>query len=355
MKQKALALIVSLAMLVTICVPGTFAVEAAGQSVCEKTEHTHTDACYTKSETPSCGLELGAGAHTHSESCYEQRQELTCTLAEDETHTHSEGCYTTQSVLVCTQEESAGHTHDDSCYAKELTCTLEEHTHDESCYQAATTENNEETKQPESAQPVCNCTPVDGVHAETCPLYQVPTQPEKKECTCGAVAGEDGTIVHAEDCPLYQVPVQPEKKECTCGAVAGEDGTIIHAEDCPLYVAPVVPEKPAHIEGCVDGCTVEGCTCPCHELSLFERLMACETLWDLYTLAEATPEEELLALTEEENAKIEAKIEALEPAPLPPVGEGTADVPADEPVISEIIYPTVNFDNVAPFGAPVEG
>ena len=312
MKQKALALIVSLAMLVTICVPGTFAVEAAGQSVCEKTEHTHTDACYTKSETPSCGLELGAGAHTHSESCYEQRQELTCTLAEDETHTHSEGCYTTQSVLVCTQEESAGHTHDDSCYAKELTCTLEEHTHDESCYQAATTENNEETKQPEPAQPVCNCTPVDGVHAETCPLYQAPTQPEKKECTCGAVAGEDGTI--------------------------------IHAEDCPLYVAPVVPEKPAHIEGCADGCTVEGCTCPCHE-----------TLWDLYTLAEATPEEELLALTEEENAKIEAKIEALEPAPLPPVGEGTADVPADEPVISEIIYPTVNFDNVAPFGAPVEG
>lgn len=323
MKQKALALVVSLAMLVTICVPGTFAVEAAGQSVCEKTEHTHTDACYTKSETPSCGLELGAGAHTHSESCYEQRQELTCTLAEDETHTHSEGCYTTQSVLVCTQEESAGHTHDDSCYAKELTCTLEEHTHDESCYQAATTENNEETKQPEPAQPVCNCTPVDGVHAETCPLYQAPTQPEKKECTCGAVAGEDGTI--------------------------------IHAEDCPLYVAPVVPEKPAHIEGCADGCTVEGCTCPCHELSLFERLMACETLWDLYTLAEATPEEELLALTEEENAKIEAKIEALEPAPLPPVGEGTADVPADEPVISEIIYPTVNFDNVAPFGAPVEG
>lgn len=323
MKQKALALIVSLAMLVTICVPGTFAVEAAGQSVCEKTEHTHTDACYTKSETPSCGLELGAGAHTHSESCYEQRQELTCTLAEDETHTHSEGCYTTQSVLVCTQEESAGHTHDDSCYAKELTCTLEEHTHDESCYQAATTENNEETKQPESAQPVCNCTPVDGVHAETCPLYQVPTQPEKKECTCGAVAGEDGTI--------------------------------IHAEDCPLYVAPVVPEKPAHIEGCVDGCTVEGCTCPCHELNLFERLMACETLWDLYTLAEATPEEEMLALTDDENAQIRAKIEALEPAPLPPVGESTADVPADEPVISEIIYPTVNFDNVAPFGAPVEG
>lgn len=355
--KKVLTLGVSLALLITVCVPGTLANQTDAQPtlVCEKTEHTHTDACYKVSETPTCGLAEGDGAHSHGDGCYEEQSTLTCTLAEDESHTHGDGCYTTQRVLVCTQEESAGHTHDDSCYAKELTCTLEEHTHGESCYQAATTENNEETKQPEPAQPVCNCTPVDGVHAETCPLYQVPTQPEKKERTCGAVAGEDGTIVHAEDCPLYQVPVQPEKKECTCGAVAGEDGTIIHAEDCPLYVAPVVPEKPAHIEGCADGCTVEGCTCPCHQLSLFERLMACETLWDLYTLAEATPEEELLALTEEENAKIEAKIEALEPAPLPPVGEGTADVPEDEPVISEIIYPTVNFDNVAPFGAPVEG
>lgn len=294
--KKVLTLGVSLALLITVCVPGTLANQTDAQPtlVCEKTEHTHTDACYKVSETPTCGLAEGDGAHSHGDGCYEEQSTLTCTLAEDESHTHGDGCYTTQSVLVCTQEESAGHTHDDSCYAKELTCTLEEHTHDESCYQAATTENNEETKQPEPAQPVCNCTPIDGVHAETCPLYQVPTQPEKKECTCGAVAGEDGTIVHAE-------------------------------------------------------------TCPCHELSLFERLMACETLWDLYTLAEATPEEELLALTDDENAQIRAKIEALEPAPLPPVGESTADVPADEPVISEIIYPTVNFDNVAPFGAPVEG
>lgn len=235
MKQKALALITSLAMLVTICVPGTFAVEAAEQSVCEKTEHIH----------------------------------------------------------------------------------------DESCCQAANTENNEETKQSESAQPVCNCTPVDGVYAETC--------------------------------PLYQVPKQPEKKECTCGAIAGEDGTIIHAEDCPLYVAPLVPEKPAHIEGCADGCTVEGCTCPCHELSMFERLMACETYDELSALLDNMTDEDFATFSEEEIVQILEKNTALEPSPLPPIGEGTADVPADEPVISEIIYPTVNFDNVAHFGAPVEG
>lgn len=115
---------------------------------------------------------------------------------------------------------------------------------------------------------------------------------------------------------------------------------------------PAEPEQPAHMEGCSEECTTEGCACPCHELSLFERLMACETLEELFAIVDETPQEALLALTEEENAQIEAKIDQLEPEPLPPVViEETSDVP----VVSEIIYPTVNFDNVAPFGAPVEG
>ena len=59
-----------------------------------------------------------------------------------------------------------------------------------------------------------------------------------------------------------------------------------------------------------------------------------------------------MALTDEQNAQIEAKIAALEPEPLPPVVIGETK---DEPVTSEIIYPTVNFDKVAPFGAPVGG
>lgn len=104
-----------------------------------------------------------------------------------------------------------------------------------------------------------------------------------------------------------------------------------------------------HIETCSDDCQDELCLCSCH---LFGRLMACETLEELYALAEETPEEELLALTEEQNVKIEEKIAGLEPEPLPEViiPEST-----DKPVTSEIVYPTVNFSKVAPFGAPVEG
>ena len=47
---------------------------------------------------------------------------------------------------------------------------------------------------------------------------------EEKECTCGAAEGE----AHKVDCPLYEAP------ECTCGAAEGEP----HKEDCPLYEAP---------------------------------------------------------------------------------------------------------------------
>lgn len=105
----------------------------------------------------------------------------------------------------------------------------------------------------------------------------------------------------------------------------------------------------AHIETCSDDCQDENCLCSCH---LFGRLMACETLEELYTLAEETPEEQFLTLTEEQKAKIEEKIAELEPEPLPEV---TIPESTDKPVPSEIVYPTVNFSNVAPFGAPVEG
>lgn len=189
------------------------------------------------------------------------------------------------------------------------------------------------------AAPSCSCGTEDGTHVEGCPLYVAPADPV---CSCGA---EDGT--HAEGCPLYVAPVDPV---CTCGAEND-----VHAEDCPLYappVEPVLPEEPTHIDTCVEGCTGENCACPCHELSLFERLMACETLDELFAIVDITPEEELMALTDEENAEIEAKIAALEGEPLPPV---VLEEYENESVISEIIYPAVNFDNVAPFGDPVEG
>lgn len=60
---------------------------------------------------------------------------------------------------------------------------------------------------------------------------------EQNLCTCGAAQGE----AHGVECPLYDpadvIPTEPAKS-CTCGH---EDGT--HAETCPLYEAPAEPEE----------------------------------------------------------------------------------------------------------------
>lgn len=93
-------------------------------------------------------------------------------------------------------------------------------------------------------------------------------------------------------------------------------------------------------------------TTPVAENDLYDRLMACETLEALFALIDETPKEELMQLSESQVADVEAKIAALEPEPLPAV---VIEESSDEPVPSEIIYPTVNFDEVAPFGDPVVG
>lgn len=218
----------------------------------------------------------------------------------------------------------------------------------------------------------CNCTPVNGVHAAACPLYEVPKADEKtadtapgtaasttdgtgapteKTCNCGATGD-----THAATCPLYVAPKTEEtagaptaqppaetEKTCTCGST---DGT--HTAECALYVKP---EESKSEENAPTTPTVTEPQDPAVS-ALFDQLMACKTLDELFTLVDKIPEAQLLALTDEQNAQIEAKIAALEPDPLPPVVIGETK---DVPVTSEIIYPTVNFDKVAPFGAPVGG
>lgn len=79
--------------------------------------------------------------------------------------------------------------------------------------------------------------------------------------------------------------------------------------------------------------------------------MAAETMEAFEAIVEETPEEQLKALTEEQVAQVEAHADSLMPEPLPPI-----DVtPSEPPVQSEVYRPTVNYTNVAPFGAPVTG
>lgn len=118
-----------------------------------------------------------------------------------------------------------------------------------------------------------------------------------------------------------------EEKTCTCGTKSD-----VHEKDCPLYTAPDTTESSAQ--------------------SLFDKIMACTTLEEIDSILEKTSDAELAALTVEENQKIDAHIQSLEPEPAPAV---EIEESTDEIVPSEIIYPTVSFTNVAPFGDPVVG
>ena len=182
---------------------------------------------------------------------------------------------------------------------------------------------------------------------ETVVLDETPAEEPAQTCTCDPAPAEGEA--HKEGCPLYVAPKQPaeEEKTCTCDPAPAEGEA--HKEGCPLYAAPKQPAASSHIDTCSDDCTDAECKCPCH---LFDRLMACTTLEEMETAFDEASDETVNALTDEQNAQINAKIEALEPAPAPAV---VVEESSDETVPSEVVYQTVNYTFVAPFGDPVTG
>lgn len=183
----------------------------------------------------------------------------------------------------------------------------------------------------------------EGTEAPT----ETPTEEPAKTCTCDPQPA-DGEA-HKEGCPLYAAPEQPAEAEktCTCDPAPAEGEA--HKEGCPLYVAPEKPADPSHIDACSDDCTDADCKCPCH---LFNKIMACTTLGEIWAAIDEASDETLNALTDEQNAQIDTKIKALEPAPAPAV---VVEESNEETVPSEVVYQTVNYTYVAPFGDPVTG
>lgn len=165
----------------------------------------------------------------------------------------------------------------------------------------------------------------------------------------------DGSSEEKDEMVVIATGSVPSESEDRGDTEAGSENSG-NAETVEVATAPDATKPTSgggctHIDTCLEGCTGEDCACPCHN-TLFVRLMAAETLEELYAIIDETAEEDLLALTDVEISQIEAKMAELEPEPLPEI---VINGSSDEPVISEIIYPTINFDNVAPFGDPVIG
>lgn len=171
---------------------------------------------------------------------------------------------------------------------------------------------------------------------------QEPTEPSEQPTEEPTVPTEQPTeepTVPAEQ-PTEE-PTEPPK-ECTCGAAEGDP----HQEGCPLYVPSV--EIVHNVEGCTDDCTDEECKCVCH---LFKKIMACTTLDEIWAIMDNMTDEQWAALTETQYEAIDGLIAELDAAQVQIQPEED-----DNPQIeSEIIYPTVTYTYVAPFGEPVTG
>ena len=314
--KKVVALIVSLALIVGVVLPGTlaFSNEPAGQTqeapaaadtqlTEEKTQEVKTEE--VKSELPKA--EAPKAEAPKAETPKAQEPQCNCNPKPAEGQPHQDNCPVKLAADRAAAEKAAA----------EAKAKLE----------AEKAEPKPEEKTPE-AKPETQPNP------EQKPDEQKPA--EEKKCTCDPQPGEGEG--HKEGCPLYVAPQQPaEEKSCTCEPKPGEGEA--HKTDCPLF---------QHLETCGEKCTGENCKCPCH---LFDQLMACKTVEEMETLIAATDEKVLLLLSDAQVAKVEAHMESLMPAPLPPI----VIEESDPPVESEIYTPTVNYTTVAPFVGPVSG
>lgn len=184
------------------------------------------------------------------------------------------------------------------------------------------------------------------VPEETETPVEMPTEEPVKTCTCDPQPAEGEA--HKEGCPLYAAPEQPAEAEktCTCDPKPAEGEA--HKESCPLYVAPEKPAVPSHIDTCSDDCTETECKCPCH---LFNKIMACTTLDQVWAIMDRMTDEQWDTLSEAQMDAIDQLIARLD-TQLIPVQPEEDNNPQIE---SEIIYPTVTYTYVAPFGDPVTG
>lgn len=175
---------------------------------------------------------------------------------------------------------------------------------------------------------------------------EAPTEESAKTCTCDPVPAEGEA--HKEGCPLYAAPEQPAEAEktCTCDPAPAEGEA--HKEGCPLYVAPEKPAAPSHIDTCSDDCTDAECKCACH---VFNKIMACTTLDQVWVIMDHMTDEQWDALSEAQMDAIDQLIARLDVQLIPAQPEEDNNPQIE----SEIIYPTVNYTYVAPFGDPVTG
>lgn len=159
--------------------------------------------------------------------------------------------------------------------------------------------------------------------------------------------------------PVYALNTEENPTETTVPSESVPETTAAPTEETkePQETEPNLPtettvpgatsqETPAvtHIDGCSDDCTKEDCACPCHEETLFEKLMETDSLDEYVEVMKSSSEEEFNELTEDQLASLNNHLVSIMPKPE------VLELPEQdtEPVPSEVVFVTVNCTNVAP-------
>ena len=145
-----------------------------------------------------------------------------------------------------------------------------------------------------------------------CPCHQ-PSKLYERLMQCETYAAMDAELKGAE---IWEYPLMSDGEKAAVQAKLAELKALDRhdvegctdectGEDC----ACKCHNKFEHIEGC-DGvnCAVEGCQCPCHAMSLFDRLIITTSMGEYDSITGAATEEELAtldALTEEQRMALD--------------------------------------------------
>ena len=133
----------------------------------------------------------------------------------------------------------------------------------------------------------------------------------------------------------------------TINAVAEDAGTEENTVETNTVDETTTDETVIDDDAVVEEQVVEEVESP--ESDLYTRLMNTTTVEEFDAVANTATEEEIALLTEEQNNDIQTHYDSFEVSEE--IIEDTVEVievQDDEPIPSEIIYPTVNFSNVAP-------
>ena len=129
----------------------------------------------------------------------------------------------------------------------------------------------------------------------------------------------------------------------TINAVAEDAGTEENTVETNTVDETTTDETVIDDDAVVEEQVVEEVESP--ESDLYTRLMNTTTVEEFDSVANTATEEEIALLSDEQNNNISDHVNLLVDHEEVVVNEKVID---DSPVISEIIYPTVSFTNVAP-------